>query len=303
MAAPRFLAAAATLAFLAPASLPAQETSSMLARVQAEGDPVAGVPFTVLTDGNRRRVATTGSSGLAVVEFDRAPLSAGTRLVAFAVLCEETAEIVLVGSAATPPMVREGCRRDRLGVVVWNRTERLDVALGDPATMTVRTASEVLEARTGFRAQLGPVLAFVTGEELGNIGSGLGGELVAGFDGAGGLGLGAAVSLVRHSLEGVDENMWRLGIAAEPRYTFHRPEWSARPYVVARVGWQRLDSEEGSGLATETGWSFGGGAGVSVPLALGLSADVAAHLARLSVSAQGQGRAGFLFDVGAAIRF
>lgn len=275
----------------------------MLARVHAGGDPMSGVPFTVLTDRNRRRVATTGSSGLAVVEFDRAPLSAGTRLVAFAVTCDAATEIVLVGSTATLPVAREGCRRDRLGIVVWNRTERLDIALGDPATMTVRTATEVLEARSGFRVQVGPVLALVTGSELENIGTGVGGELVAGYDGAGGLGAGAVVSLVRHSLEGVDESLLRFGISAEPRYTFHRSEWTARPYVVARVGWQSLDSEAGSGLATETGWSFGGGAGVSVPLGFGPSVDVAAHLARLSVDAEGFGRSGLLFDVGAAIRF
>ncbi len=97
--------------------------------------------------------------------------------------------------------------------------------------------------------------------------------------------------------------MWRLGLSAEPRYTFQRPDWSARPYVVARVGWQSLDSEAGSGLSTETGWSFGGGAGVSFPLGLGPSVDLAAHVGRLSVDAEGFGRAGMLFDLGAAIRF
>ncbi|HEM46954.1 MAG TPA: hypothetical protein ENO23_07905, partial [Alphaproteobacteria bacterium] len=125
MAASRLCVAVAALALLRPAALPAQETTSMLARVQAAGDPVAGVAFNVMTDGQRRRVATTGSSGLAVIEFNRAPLAAGTRLVAFAVTCGDAAEILLVGSTAAAPMAREGCRRDRLGVVVWNWTDRM----------------------------------------------------------------------------------------------------------------------------------------------------------------------------------
>ena len=179
----------------------------------------------------------------------------------------------------------------------------MDVTLGTPSTMTSRTARAVLRARSGFRAQVGPVVALTAGDELSNIGTGVGVEGVVGYDGAGGLGVGAVVSFVRHSLEGVDENMWRLGLAAEPRYTFHRPEWKVRPYVVARVGWQSLDSEAGSGLSTETGWSFGGGAGASFPLGFGPSVDLAAHLARLSVDADGFDRAGLVFDVGAAIRF
>lgn len=306
MAPPRFLSAATALTLLLPAGLEGQEVSSMLARVQTDGRPTAEVSFDAYAGGNVRRLAITGSSGLAVIEFERARISAGTRVSVFAVTCDDRNQIVFSRSVAALPEPSEDCRRDRLGEIVWYRTDRLEVVLGESPRMTGRTASSVVRAQSGLRFQAGPVVAFAAGDELANISTGIGGEALVGYDARSGFGIGLGLALLRHGLEGVDESMWRWAVTAEPRYTFNRPDWSARPYVVARAAWQSLDSDTGSGLATEKGWSFGGGAGVAFPIWFGMSVDVSAHAARLMVDVDGfndADRSGMLYDAGAAVRF
>lgn len=306
MAPSRSLSVATALALLLPGALDGQDVSSMLARVQTDGRPTAEVSFHVYAGGSVRRLAITGSSGLAVIEFERARLGPGTRVSVFAVTCDERNQILFSRSAASLPEPGETCRRERLGEVVWYRTDRLEVVLGESPRMTGRTASSVVRAQSGVRYQAGPVVAFAAGDELANISTGIGAEVLVGYDALSGLGVGLGVALARHGLEGVDENMWRWAVTAEPRYTFNRPDWTARPYIVVRAAWQSLDSDTGSGLATEKGWSFGGGAGVAFPLWFGLSADVSAHAARLMLDVDGfndADRSGMLFDVGAAIRF
>ena len=286
-----------------PTALPAQDVSTMVARVRAEGAPAAGVVLSVYIGGERRELATTGASGLAVIEFGRVPLEAGSRLGAFAVRCGEVDEIVFARSAAALPLRGEGCMRSRLGTVVWARTDRLDVQLGDAPVMAQQAAETVVSERSGLRIQLGPVLSFVGGDEIANIGTGFGGELMIGFDARSGFGLGGAFSGSRHGLEGVNESLWRWAATFEPRYTIDRPDWEARPYLLARAARQWLDAEAGSGLATESGWSFGGGVGIVFPLVADLSADLSAHFASLSVDAQGFDRSGTLLTVGGAVRF
>lgn len=282
----------------------------MLARVEADGQPAADVTFSAITDGNVRRLATSGSSGLAVIEFGRVPLRTGTRMVTFAVRCDDQYEILFASSAATLPVAGEGCERTHLGSVVWGRADRLEVTLGRTPRMTSRTAETVVQAQYGFRVQAGPVVAFVGGEELENLGTGFGGEVLLGYDAPSGFGIGVGLSLVRHGLEGstsVDESLLRWAIVAEPRYTFYRPDGSVRPYVAGRAAWQSLDPEAGAGLTSESGWSFGLGAGVDVPLVHGLSMDISAHAARLSVGAEAFGedfdRSGMLYSAGVAIRY
>lgn len=294
---------------LFPRALGAQEVSRMLARVQADGAPVAGLGFAVYTGGERRPVGTTGTSGLAVVEFARAPLGAGTRMAAFAVSCDGRTEILFSSSAAGLPLLDDACRRTNLGQIVWARTERVEIDLTDRPTMRTRAASSVIDTRSGFRVQVGAIGTAVTGGDdpaehiASNTGAGIGAEVLFGLDAESGAGIGLAVSGSRHSLDGVDEALWRWALALEPRYTINRPEWRARPYFAARLARQSLDAESGAGLATETGWSFGGGVGVSFPLLLGSEFDLAVRFERLSVSADGFDRAGTLLTAGGSIKF
>lgn len=294
---------------LSPRAIEAQDVSRMLARVQADGSPVADLDFVVYTGGERRPVGTTGSSGLAVIEFGRVPLATGTRMIAFAITCDARTEILLSSSAASLPLLDETCRRTNLGPIVWARTERAEIDLTDRPRMSTRTASVFVERRSGFRAQVGPIATIVGGgddptEDIGaNIDAGIGGEILVGYDAESGPGIGLAISGSRHGLQGVDEALWRWAVALEPRYTISRPEWRARPYLAARAARQSLDAESGAGLSTETGWSFGGGAGIIFPFLLGSEFDFGLRFERLSVSADGFDRSGSLFTAGGAIKF
>lgn len=282
----------------------------MVARVEVNGQPAPDVSFAVISDGNLRRLATSGASGLAVIEFDRVPFSAGTRMATFGVSCNDRHEVLFAPGGVALPLADEACVRTHLGYVVWGRSDRLDVALGDAPRLASRTAESVVQAEYGFRAQAGPVVAFVGGDEFENLGSGFGGEVLLGYDRSSGLGIGLGLGVVRHSLEGstsVDEALWRWAIIAEPRYTFGGAEQGSRPYVAGRAAWQSLDADDGAGLTTETGWSYGLGGGVDFPVAHGLSAGVSAHAARLAVGADFSGtdfkRSGMLYSLGVVIRY
>jgi hypothetical protein len=172
--------------------------------------------------------------------------------------------------------------------------------------MAGRTAPSVVDVRSGWRVQGVGSAAFVSGSELDNTETGLGGELLIGFDTADGWGLGAGFAFHRHGLVGVDERLTRYSAVLEPRYTIIRPDWNARPYVATRVTREWLDAEDGAGLSTETGWSFGAGIGVAFPIAGPVSVDLSAHGARLSVSVADvpdSDRGGWLFTLGAGVRF
>lgn len=283
----------------------------MVARVEVNGEPAPDVSFAVISDGTLRRLATSGASGLAVIEFGRVPFSTGTRMATFGVSCDDRHEVWFVPSGTVVPAPDDVCARTRLGSVVWGRSDRLEITLGDAPRLTSRTAEAVVRARYGFRAQAGPVVAFVGGDELANLGSGFGGEVLLGYDWAGGLGIGVGLGLLRHGLEGsttVDESLWRWSVIAEPRYTFGDMEQRARPYLAGRAAWQSLDADDGAGLSTETGWSFSVGAGLDFPVARGLSAGVSAHAARLAVGADAPSgtsfdRSGMLFSLGVVIRY
>lgn len=311
MAPSRLLQIAAVLCLTVPTVLSAQDVPSMVAQVEVNGRAAPDVSFAVISDGNLRRLATTGTSGLAVIEFGRVPFSTGTRMATFGVSCDDRHEVWFVPSGTVVPAPDDACARTRLGSVVWGRSDRLEITLGDAPRLTSRTADAVTRATYGFRAQAGPVLAFVGGDELADLGSGFGGEVLLGYDWASGLGVGFGLGLVRHSFDGsvsVDESLWRWSVIAEPRYTFGGTEQRARPYLAGRAAWQSLDPEAGAGFTSETGWSYGLGAGVDFPVARGLSAGVSAHAARLTVGAESASgtnfdRSGMLYSLGVVIRY
>lgn len=281
----------------------AQHAASMLVQVTEDGRAVVGLPIVALTPEGSRELATTGTNGLAVVEFGRVPVRDGARVAAWSIDCAGERQLLLVRADATLPLFDDTCRRATLGAVAWYRTERLDVMLGERPRMTAQIAIEVVESRSGWRGQIGPIFTFVGGDELDNVGTGIGGEAMVGYDWTGGLGVGLGLGLSRHSLQGANEGLWRFTVFAEPRYSIDRPQWDVRPYLAGRVAWQNLDPEDGAGLLSESGWSFGGGPGVVVPIIFGLSADFHARYEFLSVSAEGFDRSGSLITLGLGIRF
>lgn len=297
------LAAVTAGALLGPAALPAQQVPSLLVRVRDGGAPAAGLEVTLYRGGTRRLLGTTGASGLAVVEFGRVPVQVGTRLAVFTVMCPDRREIALTRSVGTPPPSGSECERTQVGFAVWSRTERIDVVLGETPSMTGQSAPSVVRSRSGWRFQLDGSLAVVSGDEFSSTNTGQGGELLGGYDASDGWGLGAGFAWHRHGLEGRDEKVSRFSVSLEPRYTFLRADWSARPYVMARAAREWLDPDEGAGDTSERGWSYGAGAGVAFPAIGPVGVDLHASAARISVGDQGFDRSGWLISFGVGFRF
>lgn len=296
----------ATLALILPQVLRGQDVASMVVRVHANGQPVAGVSVIAFVQGNRRVLATTAASGLAIVDIGGSRLVVGSSVSAFAVRCNEVTEVMLIPAGASLPVTTDACDRVSLGSLAWGRDARLVVSLGDAPTMRVTASEAVQHAQTGFRVQAGPVVSILGGGDLDGLDSGFGGEIQFGVDGAGGFGLGAGVGLTSHDLEGADESMIHWSIFTEPRYTFNAARPGAHFYVAGRVAYTVFDPESGSGLLTETGWSFGGGAGVLFPAFGPTKIDLWARISAVSVDVAGfsdSDRSGSDIRAGASLRF
>ncbi|MEE8487808.1 MAG: outer membrane beta-barrel protein [Gemmatimonadota bacterium] len=291
------------LAVFLPQDLHGQDVASMVVRVQANGAPVTGVPIVAFIDGNRRLLATTAESGLAIVDLGRSRLIVGSRVLAFAIQCDGSTEVVLTPAGGSLPVATDECDRTSLGSLAWGRDERLVVALGDNPAMHVTASEHVTRQQTGFRIQIGPVVSVPGGLEPSAPNSGFGGELQFGVDGKSGLGLGAGVGFTSHGLEGADESMSHWSIFAEPRYTFNAARPGAHPYVAGRIAYTKFDPESGSGLLSETGWSFGGGGGVVFPASAALMIDLWTRIMVVNVDAEGFDRSGSDLRAGASLRF
>lgn len=295
--------ALATLAVCLPHDLRGQDVASMVVRVHSSGQPVAGIPIVAFINGNRRLLAITSSSGLAIVDLGRSRLVVGSRVSAFAIQCDASTEVILTPSGGTLPVATDACNRTSLGSLAWGRDERLVVALGGKPSMQVTVSEQVTMQQTGFRFQIGPVVSVPGGLEPSAPNSGLGGELQLGVDGNNGLGLGAGVGFTSHDLEGTDESLSHWSFFAEPRYTFNAARPGTHFYVAGRVAYTLFDPESGSGLLNETGWSFGGGAGVVLPISGSTKLDLWTRIMAVNVDAEGFDRSGSDFRTGASLRF
>ena len=169
--------------------------------------------------------------------------------------------------------------------------------------MQVTTSERVTKQQTGFRIQVGPVISVPGGDNFDGINSGFGGEAQLGFDSDSGLGIGAGLGFTSHGLEGADESMSHWSIFAEPRYTFNSARPGAHPYLAGRVGYTKFNPESGSGLLSETGSSFGGGAGVVFPASGALMVDIWARFSTVNVDVEGFDRSGTELRAGANLRF
>jgi len=291
------------LGLFLPPHLYGQDVASMVVRVHVNGKPLSGVPVVAFMNGDRRLLATTAESGLAVVELGRSRLVVGSRVSAFAIQCDMEIEVVLTPAGGSLPIATDTCDRTNLGSLAWGRDARLVVKLGDAPAMQVNASDRVTRQQTGFRIQVGPVISAPGGDELDGLNSGLGGELQFGVDGDSGLGLGAGMGFTSHGLEGSDESMSHWSIFAEPRYTFNAARPGAHPYVAGRGAYTKFSPESGSGLLSETGWSFGGGVGVAFPVSGSTMLDVWVRIMAISVDTEGFDRSGSDLRAGASLRF
>lgn len=293
----------AVLVLLFPTDARGQDFTSMVVRVQASDRPVAGVPVVVFQQGERRVLATTAASGLAVVELGGSRLAVGSQVNAFSVQCGDTLEVMLVPLGNDLPVAGDACERSSLGSLTWGQDERLVVALGEAPAMRVTASERVRSSGTGLRVQAGPAVSVPGGDELSGVNDGVGAELQFGVDGAGGFGVGAGVGFTRHDLEGADESMSHWSVFAEPRYTFNAERPGARPYVAGRLAYTAFNPESGAGLLNETGWAFGGGAGVVIPVSGRVMLDLWTRLTAVSVDAAGFDRSGSDWRLGGSLRF
>jgi hypothetical protein len=293
----------AGLALSLPSDMRSQDIASMVVRVQAEGGPVADVPVVVFRQGDRRVLATTSASGLAVVDLGRSRLLVGSSVSTYTVQCGDRIEVMLVPAGGDLPVASDECSRTALGALTWGQDERLLVVLGEEPAMRTTATERVRTSGMGFRFQIGPVVSAPSGSEFDGIGSGFGGELQLGADGAGGLGVGAGVGYTKHSLTGADESMSHLSVFVEPRYAFNAERPGVRPYLAGRVGYTVFDPEAGAGLLKETGLAFGGGAGLVFPAFGSTMIDVWTRLTAVSVDVDGFDRSGTDWRLGGSLRF
>lgn len=293
----------ASLALTLPSDAHSQDIASMVVRVQADGGPVADVPVVVFQQGDRRVLAITEASGLAVVDLGRSRLSVGSSVSAYSVQCTDSIEVMLVPAGGDLPVASDTCSLTALGSLTWGQDERLLVVLGEEPAMRTTASERVRTSGSGLRFQVGPVVSALSGSELSGIGSGLGGELQLGVYGMGGLGMGAGVGYTKHSLTGADESMSHLSLFAEPRYTFNAERPGVRPYVAGRIGYVAFDPETGAGLLKETGLAFGGGGGLVFPAFGSTMIDLWTRLTAVNIDADGFDRSGIDWRVGGSLRF
>ncbi len=293
----------AGLALSLPSEVRGQDIASMVVRVQADGGPVADVPVVVFQQGDRRVLATTEASGLAVVDLGRSRLLAGSSVSAYSAQCAESIEVMLVPAGGDLPVMGDACSLTALGSLTWGQDERLLVVLGEEPAMRATASEQVRTSGTGFRFQIGPVVSAPSGSELSGISSGFGGELQLGADGASGLGAGAGVGYTQHSLTGADESMSHLSVFVEPRFSFNMDRPGVRPYVAGRVGYVVFDPEAGAGLLKETGLAFGGGAGLVFPAIGSTMVDLWTRLTAVNVDVDGFDRSGVDWRLGGSLRF
>ncbi|MDH3297637.1 MAG: hypothetical protein OEM96_05085 [Gemmatimonadota bacterium] len=296
----------ATLALLLPAESRGQDVASMVVRVQADGAPVADVPVVVFRQGDRRVLATTAASGLAVVDLGGSRLQVGSRVSAYSVRCGDALEVMLVPAGGELPVAGDSCERNVLGSLTWGRDERLLVTLGGAPAMRVTASDRIRSSGTGFRVQLGPAVSTPGGSELDGIDAGFGGEVQVGVDGVGGPGVGAGVGFTKHGLTGADESMSHWSVFAEPRYTFGAARPGAHPYVAGRLAYTVFNPEFGAGLLKETGFAFGAGAGVVFPAFGPTQFDLWTRFTAVSVDVSGfadSKRSGSDWRLGGSLRF
>jgi hypothetical protein len=95
------------------------------------------------------------------------------------------------------------------------------------------------------------------------------------------LSLGLGYQRSTHAIESIDEKIVASGLFVEPRYEFSSAS-SVTPYLSARIGRVKQSLESGSSKAEASGFSFGGGAGVIMPLGKTLRLNTSASWNSLS---------------------
>lgn len=300
---------------LSPTDVAAQRaTGTLIVRVENAGVSVVGVDVSVLAQRSVRVVGTTGVGG--VVAIDQLPIEidSGTRVSTEILECGDDASVLLVPQTAVVVTLPEDCSRRSVGNFFWGQVERIVVRVdGDQASIEQLQSKSVTSRLTGWRLSVNGLFTTLSGfDTLGGdseFGSGFGGTVRVFYLWPNGLGLGGGGSLTLHDVNGVDENMWNWSAFAEPRYTFFLGSSRIRPHVLARVSynWFSYESTQSGqpGGIDQSGWGFGGGAGVHYPIAGWVGLELGLYYGALSMSFSGydESRSGSDFQISAGLRF
>jgi hypothetical protein len=130
------------------------------------------------------------------------------------------------------------------------------------------TASAAAQASLGVAG----LMASLGGDDFEGVDNGFGGEASVWFPAGTSFTIGGGAHYTSHGIEGIDENLSVLGIFAEPRYRF-QAGGKVKPYVAGRVGWVRESISSGGVDANASGFYFGGGGGLMVPVGAKLDLD------------------------------
>ncbi len=300
---------------LSPTGVAAQRaTGTLIVRVENAGVPVVGVDVSVLAQRTRRIVGTTGIGGVVAVDQLPIEIASGTRVSTEILECGDEASVLLVPLSEVVVTLPADCARRSVGTFFWGQVERIVVRVdGDQVSIEQLQSKAVTSRLSGLRLSVQGLFTTLSGfDTLGGdseFGSGFGGDVRVVYLWPSGIGLGGGGSLTLHDVSGVDENMWKWSAFAEPRYTFFLGSSKLRPHVLARVSynWFSYESTQSGqpGGIDQSGWGFGGGAGIHYPIAGWLGLEMGLYYGALSMAFSGydESRSGSEFQITAGLRF
>ncbi len=139
------------------------------------------------------------------------------------------------------------------------------LAVGVGAVAAPPAAAQASLGIAGLYASLG-------GSDFDGIGSGIGGEASVWFPAGTSFMIGGGAHYTSHGIDGIDENLSVLAIFVEPRYRF-QTGGKVKPYIAGRAAWARNSASSGGVDISATGFYFGGGGGLMVPVGAKLDLD------------------------------
>jgi hypothetical protein len=158
------------------------------------------------------------------------------------------------------------------------------------AVLALAPAGAAAQVSIGIGAQL----LCLGGNDFRSADAGFGGEASVLFPVGKSFKMGAAVQYSSHDDAFLDNNIAVLGLFYAGRFVFRQAKGGVTPYIVGRGGWVRASSKVDVDFdgtdddVSQTGFAFGGGGGVMIPLSPSVEIDLGAAFHAVSL---GDGKA------------
>jgi opacity protein-like surface antigen len=134
----------------------------------------------------------------------------------------------------------------------------------------------------GLRLEVSGLYATLSGDDFDETDSGIGFEGAIAFALNSKWSLAAGISRTSHGVDGLDENLTALQFFAEPRFMLGA-SGAMTPYLFGRVGYTSASLEFLGVDTKQTGFGFGGGAGLMYDLSGSLKLNVSAAFQKISL--------------------